>query len=224
MIDFEKYCKLYDFLKSEKKLRAGFFSSIGTTISGSILTAGAMCCFSGESTIDFMIDQSGIDTLERIRMDFPEGSRQREHIDRRILYIRKHGYINTVSEVDVVSIEKGNVFEYIKSWLDKEKFKKKFPKYSDFYNKAGISRQLFCRIKSGDMTITRDRAFHIALALGLNYEECEEFLNYLGYAFNGWDIRDEIISYILRTEKNYTLDFIDAMLILFKQEPFRKEE
>ena len=216
MIEFKKYCEIYDFIKSKEN----FSNDIAMILSGNINISAAMCFFSGESAIDFMIDQSDLDTLERIRMDFPEGLKQRDHIDRRIAYIKRHGYDNNISENELAPPENNNVFQYIKSWLNK----KNFAKESDFYNKAGISRQLFNRIKSGDITITRDRAFHIALALGLNYEECEEFLNYLGYSFNGWDMKDEIISYILRTSKNYTLDFVDAMLVLFKQKPFRKEE
>ena len=219
MIEFEKYCELYDYIKGKGGSTTGLFGSIGAAMFGSAFVGAAMFPFGGERSIDFMIDQSDLDTLQHIRMDFPDGSRQRDHIDRRIAYIIRHGSVNNSPAPASPSPENRNVYEYIKSWLTK----KNFAKESDFYNKAGISRQLFNRIKSGDIAITRDRAFHIALALGLNYDECEEFLNYLGYAFNGWDIRDEIISYILRTEDSYTLDFVDAMLILFKQKPFRKE-
>lgn len=224
MIEFEKYCELYDFIKGKEKLRASFSGIICSTFAIGALAIPAMHCFNGESAIDFMIDQSDIDTLERIRMDFPEGSSQRRHIDRRIFYIKQHGYADDTSQTETVSheleeLEKADTFTYIKSWLNR----KKFTKESDFYNKAGISRQLFNRIKNGDISITRDRAFHIALALGLEYSECEEFLKYFGYAFRDWDIKDQIISYILRTSDTYTLDFIDAVLILFKQKTFRSE-
>ena len=93
MIEFEKYCALYDYIKGKSKLSVGFPCAF---MLGSIVTFAPVFPFGGERTIDFMIDQSDLDTLQRIRMDFPDGSRQRDHIDRRIAYIIRHGSVSSV--------------------------------------------------------------------------------------------------------------------------------
>lgn len=214
--DFEKYCELYDLIGSQE---AGITdgSEVRGVSAGSWLLYSMGCVSAGSVPLEFMIGQADSKTLKRVRYLFRDNREFSELIDRRINFLAGHDEGNTPPNKEEEHEVKPDVFDYIEGWIKR----KGFESDSAFYSYAGISRQLFAKIRSNDIAITRDRALHIAAALGLNYQECQEFLNYLGYSFTVWSRRDEAIIYVMRTYETYSLDDIDNMLILFHEKPFQ---
>lgn len=113
------------------------------------------------------------------------------------------------------SIHENTFFPYLCSWMDK----KGFISDSDFYNQAGISRQAFSKMRNSKASISSEMALHLAVALGLNYDEAVEFLKHAGYSFNPNSRREQIISFLMR-KRQYSFFEIEEILSVFREKTF----
>ena len=66
----------------------------------------------------------------------------------------------------------------------------------DVYNKAGVSRQTFSKIRSKeDYAPSKDTVIALAMALGLTLDEVQDLLNTAGFALSNSSKSDIVISY-----------------------------
>ena len=91
---------------------------------------------------------------------------------------------------------------------------KKGRKPSEVYNKAGIAKSVFSKIKSdSDYHPTKETALAFAVALHLNLEETSDLIGRAGYTISHSSESDLIVEYFIEhrmwniDEINYQLDF-----------------
>lgn len=85
-------------------------------------------------------------------------------------------------------------------------------KDSDFYHSAGLTKQVFSKLRSNkDYQPSRNTAIACALALHLDLPETEDLLRRAGYAFSPTSLFDVIIEYCIR-RKVYSLYDVNAAL------------
>ena len=66
----------------------------------------------------------------------------------------------------------------------------------EVYNKAGVSRQTFSKIRSKeDYAPSKDTVISLAMALGLKLDEVQDLLNTAGFALSNSSKSDIVISY-----------------------------
>lgn len=94
-----------------------------------------------------------------------------------------------------------------------------FSKDSDFYNSIGMQRQQFARIRDASNTLSKKTILWIIIGLKLNYQEADDLLRKAGYCFRKSDIRDVILTYILRNA-DYDLYTVNEVLNHFGVDPF----
>lgn len=104
------------------------------------------------------------------------------------------------------------------SYLHKKILEKGFRTDADFYNYIGMLRQTFGKMKKRDANVSREHALLIAVGLGLDYDEAVEFLSYAGHTFRHSDMREQVISYVMKTRK-YDLMLMEEILMVFGLEP-----
>ena len=106
-------------------------------------------------------------------------------------------------------------FERLCSYIDE----KGYASDADFYNYASISRQTFSKIRNNSTKVSRELALHLAVALELDYESAEQFLNEAGYSLKSTNRRDAIITFIMR-KKKYTFQEVNELLFVFNEKTF----
>ena len=89
---------------------------------------------------------------------------------------------------------------------------RKGKKNSDIYNKAGITKQHFSKIKNNpDYTPTKNTALALAVALNLTLEETEDLIGRAGFTLSKSNKKDLIVKYFIK-EKIYDVDEINYNL------------
>ena len=89
----------------------------------------------------------------------------------------------------------------------------------DCYKRAGISRQLFSKIRSNnDYAPSRNTAIALALSLHLSLEETDQLLETAGFALSHSSKADLIIEYFIINE-NWKLSDINEALYSFGENP-----
>ena len=82
----------------------------------------------------------------------------------------------------------------------------------DVYNKAGVSRQTFSKIRSKeDYAPSKDTVIALAMALGLTLDEVQDLLNTAGFALSNSSKSDIIISYFFDHDM-HDLDLLNETL------------
>lgn len=220
MFGFEEYCEIYDafpkkiFFMGQKNETVVYDDSSDTYINPFFLCAAVNDIQNDEKYFEAIVNQSDINTLNKLLPYFQEGTRIERVISDRIQLIQKYGgEARQNNKID--SIHENTFFSYLCNWIDKKGFKSD----SDFYNQAGISRQTFSKIRNKRMPISREMALHLAVALGLNYDEAVEFLKYVGYSFNPNSRRDQIISFLMKKRK-YSFYEIEEILSVLHEKTF----
>jgi len=85
-------------------------------------------------------------------------------------------------------------------------------KISDIYNKAGITKQHFSKIKNNpEYQPSKNTALALAVALNLNLEETEDLIGRAGFALSASSKSDLIVKYFIK-EKIYDVDEINYNL------------
>ena len=96
---------------------------------------------------------------------------------------------------------------------------KGFQTDAEFYNKAGIDRRHFSKIKGNDKLVPkRGTVMAIIIALGLSAEEADKLMRAAGYAFNSSSITDVIVKYCIENKICIRAD-VDEALIHFGMKP-----
>lgn len=221
MFSFEEYCEVYDafpettFLVEQQK-KSTVYSDISKTYINPLFLCAAVNDIQGdEAYFEAIVNQSDIDTLNKLLPYFPEGSSIERVISDRIQLIQRYGGGKTRQKDKIDSIHENTFFPYLCSWIDK----KGFISDSDFYNQAGISRQAFSKMRNNKAPISREMALHLTVALGLNYDEAVEFLKYAGYSFNPNSRREQIISFLMR-KRQYSFYEIEEILLVLHEKTF----
>lgn len=89
---------------------------------------------------------------------------------------------------------------------------RKGKKISDIYNKAGITKQHFSKIKNNpEYQPSKNTALALAVALNLNLEETEDLIGRAGFTLSKSSKSDLIVEYFIR-EKIYDVDEINYNL------------
>jgi len=97
-------------------------------------------------------------------------------------------------------------------------------KDSEIYNRAGIDRRHFSKIRSNsDYHPSKQTAIALCLALRLNKPRSEELLSCAGYSFSSSEIFDLIISYCMENGI-YELADINTALVSFSLKPLGVSE
>ncbi|MEQ6378137.1 hypothetical protein RZN25_15065 [Bacillaceae bacterium S4-13-56] len=92
-------------------------------------------------------------------------------------------------------------------------------KDSEIYNKAGIDRRHFSKIRSNpNYQPKKSTVLSLALALELDLEDTEEFLHSAGFSMNYSDKGDLVIQFFLERQ-NYNLHEINEALHHFQLQP-----
>lgn len=110
-------------------------------------------------------------------------------------------------------------FQYLCAWIDQ----KGYQSDAEFYNHAGISRQRFSKLRNGPQNVSRETALHLAAALELNADECDDFLRHAGYSLNLNIRREQLIAYVMRNKK-YTFEEMEELLYMFQEKTFLSDE
>jgi hypothetical protein len=92
-------------------------------------------------------------------------------------------------------------------------------KDSEIYNKAGIDRRLFSKIRSNeDYHLSKNNVIALCLALELKLKEAKELLGTCGYSLSNSSNFDLIIVFFINKEI-YDLDVINEALYKFNFKP-----
>jgi hypothetical protein len=93
-------------------------------------------------------------------------------------------------------------------------------KYSDFYKKAFVSKQVFSSIFNGGLP-SKDTVFLFAFALEASVEEAEALLKHAGYSFGDCIARDLILKFCFAEKITEILE-INELLKYKKERVFEK--
>lgn len=217
MIDFAEYSEIIDNLSNYSFLEEQGEQSQSDLIPlerDLIWYAQISDLEESEAYFETIINQSDLDTLNKLLPYFAERTKIERMISERITLMQKYGSQETKKKKSIAKRD-NTFFQYLCGWIDKKGFKTD----SAFYNHAGISRQVFSKIRNGQIAVSRELALHMAVALGLNYEEGADFLNQTGYSFNPNSRREQIISFLMRKRK-YTFYEMEEFLSVLGEKPF----
>lgn len=221
MLNFEEYCEIYDtfqekaFGMGEQRTSSTNCESGNESMSPLFLCAAVNDIGEDDMYFETIINQSDTETLNKLLPYFAEGTRIAKIISDRIQLMKQYGGEEKGKKDKIDSILENTFFPYLCSWIDK----KGFASDSDFYNHAGISRQVFSKMRNNKAPVSREMALHMAVALGLNYDEAVEFLSHAGYSFNPNSRREQIISFLMR-KRQYSFYEIEELLSIFHEKTF----
>lgn len=168
-----------------------------------------------EAYFETIINQGDSETLNKLLPYFTEGTKIEKMISDRISLLQKYETQGTLQKNKPMTKRENSFFQYLCTWIDKKGFKSD----SAFYNHAGISRQVFSKLRNGQLAVSRELALHMAVALGLNYDDGVEFLNHAGYCFNPDSRREQIISFLMR-KRTYTFYEMEEFLSVLHEKSF----
>lgn len=94
-------------------------------------------------------------------------------------------------------------------------------KDSDIYNKVGIDRKTFSKIRNNTIKISKNNAIALCLGLELDINTTEELLSKAGYALSKSSMRDAIIRECI-TDGIVDIRSIDEYLIHYEQKTIMK--
>lgn len=223
MIDFSEYCEIADILGKIQVLDESHVSNCEKKVLSPQLLM--MCAVANDiqeddAYFEALMKNADLPTLVQLAPYFAEGTKISNIISDRICLFQKYRN-NEDSFLDENAPVNGNSFYlFLCEWMSRKGFKTD----SAFYNKAHISRQTFNKFvngkayKSADAGISRDMALHLAVGLGLNYDECVEFLEYCGYCLRANNKREQIISYFIR-KPYYKIEAVNEALYAFHEKP-----
>lgn len=122
-------------------------------------------------------------------------------------------------------------FNMVDDFIDLVKDKQTFAEYlfllideagrtdADVYNKAGVDRRLFSKIRSNkDYQPSKNTVFALAMALKLDHTKTSKLLNKAGFDFSNNKLTDIIIMFCIENHI-YDMYEIDALLQQYNQKP-----
>lgn len=117
----------------------------------------------------------------------------------------------TVAQMLIEARRQGNPFyESVCKYIDRLGLRSD----AAFYNSISMPRQQFARLRDARNTLSKQTVLWIIVGLRLSYLEATELLRTAGYFFRKNDMRDVILSYILRNTE-YDLDMVNQVLYHF---------
>lgn len=135
-------------------------------------------------------------------------------------------------EVNNVSFREGSKpFSFIDNPVDEIDFASNFYKFLDkkrindyvtVYKDAGVSRFTYSKLISGKIKATKPTMVAFGLAMKLNLDEMQEFLNNGGYALSKLLLFDKIIIHYVKTN-NYDMDTIGNCLQYYNLPPLGEQ-
>ncbi|CAH0345448.1 hypothetical protein [Bacillus sp. CECT 9360] len=88
----------------------------------------------------------------------------------------------------------------------------------EIYNKAGIDRKLFSKIRNSNYRPGKNTVIALALALELNIEETDSLLSSAGYSLSDSDTYDLVLQFCLE-KKIYNIHDVNQALDYFSLKP-----
>lgn len=126
--------------------------------------------------------------------------------------VRLNEEIQTTSLSDIKGIIERNLesdfSSYLFTLIDERGLKD-----SDVYKKAGITKQVFSRIRSPKYQPTFETAIRLCLSLELNLDDAKDLLGKAGYTLSHCKVRDLVIEYCI---KNNIYDIYEVNAYLFE--------
>ena len=89
------------------------------------------------------------------------------------------------------------------------------------YQKAGIDRRTFSKIRKHDYKTSKDNVIALGIAMGMKHYELEDFMRSAGYALDMSDPRDLAISAYLQ-HGGRSIDDLDEILYGLRIKPIRQ--
>ncbi len=84
-------------------------------------------------------------------------------------------------------------------------------KDSDVYNRVGIDRRLFNKLKKGNRVLCKENIMRLCVSLELDLEDSQKLLGSAGYTFSTTSDFDLILRYCI-SNKIYDLETINGLL------------
>lgn len=223
MIEFSEYCKIYDHLMASPN-DAGRIAYPAKHRQQSAVQMLCVCMAvadirSDKLYIDTLIDQCGLETLRKLRAYFIDDTQTDARIMQRIRLLEKYPDQEAQCDGTAKTAEEPSFFQYLCTWINQKGYRSD----AEFYNHAGMSRQRFSKLRNGPRSVSRETALHLAAALELDADECDEFLRYAGYSLNLNVRREQLIAYVMRNKK-YTFDEMEELLYMFQEKTFLSDE
>jgi hypothetical protein len=91
-------------------------------------------------------------------------------------------------------------------------------KDSEIYNRAGIDRRLFSKIRCSDYTPSKRTILALAIALELTLEQTNDLLNRAGYSLSHSKKSDLIVEFFIKNRR-YSIPEINQILVEYHQQP-----
>lgn len=172
------------------------------------------------AVIEAILDHCDENTLDELVQSYGEDSPIAQMIRRK----RASAYQKVACELDVIgpSLERGlrdakygnPFYESVCKHLNRLGYKTD----ADFYNAISMPRQQFARIRDAANTLSKKTVLWIIVGLRLNYVQANDLLQKAGYHFRKNDMRDVVLTYILRNT-TYDLDMVNHILDHFDLVP-----
>ncbi len=203
MLNFEVYCDIKCALRREAILKkANVFERIIEEQDN-------------ESAIRSLISNCNRKTVLRLIRYFDVDAPVQSILQERL---RELGFAQDEESIEEYVKERKCASESFYQYLAKLIDEKGFESDAQFYNSIGMSRQTFAKIRKSRNGISRNHAILMAVGLRLDYQETVAFLSHAGYAFRKGDMRESIISYVMRNYQ-YDLMMMEEILASFGEKP-----
>ncbi len=164
--------------------------------------------------LEAVLEHCDEDTLDELINTYGEESEIGQYIRRkRVLdYTKVSCELNTIERTLETHLKDakhgGNPFyEAICRHLDRLGYKSD----ADFYNSISMPRQQFSRLRDANSTLSKKTVIWIIVGLKLDYVQACDLLQKGGYNFRKNDMRDVVLTYILRNT-TYDLDTVNLVL------------
>ena len=145
-----------------------------------------------------------------------------QEFDTHSAFVREPIYLRNVSENVVDYIKKNKKPEGFAHTLDRKR-KEKGLTAAELYKKANVDRRQYSRFMGPERRHpSMNTVISFALALRLNRQEFDEFLQTAGYALSNSSSRDVCIMYCLENGI-YDIDEVNALLFAIGISPLTRE-
>lgn len=218
--EIETYLSLYDFSDAPRRASPQKFVSpfgVKPLKNAAFLTEGG----ARDELIDALLARCDTEALDELADEYGEDSPVAQMIRRKqaLAYNKvacELGAIEKTLEQTLHDAKYGGnpFYEAVCKHIDRLGY----PSDAAFYRSISMPRQQFARLRDAANTLSKKTVLWIIVGLRLDYPQACDLMQKAGYHFRKNDMRDVIISYILRNTV-YNLDMVNQVLDHFELAP-----